>query len=512
MSAPTQDAVVIGAGANGLVAAAALAKAGARVTVLEAESEVGGTWRRVEIAPGVSAALEMEPDWIPPAVATLVGLSGPDFGASPPTSVSLGDGGTLTLPTNPSVAAELIRKHSPRDADRWPAFTTMLHQLSEFLGVLYQLPAPDLDTRSIADLPGLLALGRSFRSLGRTNMSELLRVMPISVQDLADDFLSFEPLKAAVAAAGVRDIRQGPRSGGTSFVLLHYLAGANAGAIRGRPMLRGGPGAFIPAADQTARRCGATIRAGARVARIDVKDEAATGVTLTNGETIRATSVISTADPTSTFLGLVEPIWLDPEFMHAVRNIKYRGSTAYVAYVLDTMPEALVPGGVMSLSSSTDAIERPYDASKYGEASAKPHIEISSRGDARVLLAKVQYIPYALRDGSWDAPRKNALKDLVTAAISKAIPRFTEGIRDSAVFTPADLMARFGVTDGALTHGELTLDQILFMRPVAGWGRHATPISRLYLGGAGAHPGPGVAGGAGWLAAKRVLADWRKRK
>lgn len=506
------DAIVIGAGANGLVAATALAKAGARVVVAEGESVVGGTWRPVEIAPGVSTSLELEADWIPPAVVAMLGLGAADFGTSPPTSVALDDGGLLVLSPDATVAATAIREHSPQDAVKWVAFTSMLRDLSDFLETMYQHAAPDLDTRSVSDLPGMLALGRSFRGLGRTNMSELLRVLPMAVQDLADDWLTFGPLKAAVAAAGVRDIRQGPRSGGTSFVLLHYLTGTRAGAIRGRSPLRGGPGAFIAAAEHAAVAAGVRIRTGKRVARIDIKDDRAHGVTFHDGETIVANAVLSTADPSSTFLDLIDPVWLDPEFLHAVGNMKHRGCTGYVCYALDAMPDGIAQGGVMTLSASTNAIERPFDAAKYGAASPMPHVEISVNRESKTLVARVQYIPFALREGTWDASRKSALADLVTTAIGKTVPGFSSRVRECVVLTPPDLASRFGVREGAMTHGEITLDQILFMRPIAGWGRYATPIAGLYLGGAGTHPGPGIAGGPGLIAARRVLADWRKRK
>lgn len=508
--ATPHDVIVIGAGANGLVAATALAKAGRRVALVEAEPVVGGSWGNVEIAAGISAPLEVDADWIPPQVASLVGLGDADFDAAPPSSVLLDDGALLTIPSDPRAGAAAIAKHSARDAARWPGFVAMLRQLSAFLEVMYQQPAPDVDARSITDLGGLLTLGRSFRALGRANMSELLRVLPMPVQDLADDWLTLEPLKAAVAAAGTRDIRQGPRSGGTSFTLLHYLVGAPEGVLRGRRPLRAGPGAFIAAAERAARAAGVTLRTAARVARIEVRDDAVTGVTLVNGETINASSVLSTADPSATLLGMIDPVWLDPEFLHAVRNIRYRGSTAYVCYALERAPQ--LPPGVISLTSSTNAIERPYDASKYREASPMPHVEIIVRSEEKLMIARVQYIPFVLRDGTWDAARKSALAAMASSAIDKVLPRFNDMVRECRVLTPPDLASRFGLTEGAMTQGEMGLDQILFMRPVAGWGRHAMPVDGLYLGGAGTHPGPGIAGGPGWLAAKRMLADAKRQK
>jgi phytoene dehydrogenase-like protein len=528
------DVIVIGGGSNGVVASAMLGKAGRRVLHLVREPHTLGMSGYIKVAPGFRALVGLEPDWIPPAVARELAL--PNLGVAPPeppTSVALPDGGILSLATRTDRAAEAIRRHSPRDADRWGAFTDTVRDLAGFLEALYQVPATNLDSTSLGDLPSLLSLGRAFRGLGRANMSELLRVMPIPAQDLADDWFTFGPLKAAIGAAAVRDIRQGPRSGGTSFILLHYLTGATRGAIRGRPWpWAGGPGAdaVIAMAQQLAEKHGAVVRTETEVARIVVREDSVAGVVLTTGEEISAPMVLSTEDPAKTLLGMVDPVWLDPEFLLAVRNIKFRGSTAMIYYALETLPEA--PGfneimmelsGLVSLSTSLDAIEKACDAAKYGMVSEQPHVEISVPSlrwpllatftGNHVLTAKVQFAPHTLRDGAvWDTARSDALANSVTAAISRVMPRFADAVRDRLVLTPRDLEDRFGVTGGAITHGEMTLDQILFMRPVAGWGQYATPIRGLYLGGPGTHPGPGVFGASGLLAARRMLADWRKRK
>lgn len=524
----TYDAIVIGAGPNGLVAAATLGKAGRRVLLLERENELGGQSRTVEVAPGFRAPLASDAGWMPPSVGSVVGLS-PSAMVDPEVSVTVSDdeGAFLMLPRQALRAVDVLRARSPRDAARWPEFVATLRKLAGFLEGLYQAPAPRIDARSIGELLPLLGLGRKLRSLGHDDMIELLRVMPMPVQDLVDDAFELPLLKAAIAAGGVQGIRQGPRSGGTAFVLLHHLAGAPEGSIRARSWWRDGPDAFTVAAEAAAKRRGVVIRSGANVARILVRDEAVAGVVLHGGEEILAPVVVSTVDPSRTLLGLVDPVWLDPDFLHAVRNIKYRGSTAVVHYALDRLPE-LVGGsdatqafaGVVSLTSSMDALERAYDAAKYGTMPAEPHVEITvptlrwpslAPDGKHVLTATVRYAPYGLRDeGAWDSTRVCTLADTVTAAITRAIPGFASSVLHHAVLTPRDIEARFGATEGALTQGELTLDQILFMRPVSGWGRHAMPIDGLYLGGAGTHPGPGILGGSGLLAAKRVLADRRK--
>jgi phytoene dehydrogenase-like protein len=281
----------------------------------------------------------------------------------------------------------------------------------------------------------------------------------------------------------------------------------------------------VRAAEAAARAAGVSIRVAAPVQRIVIDDDAVTGVALANGESIAAPVVISTTDPASTFVGLVDPEWIDPELLHAVRNIKFRASTAVLQYAVDRLPGgAAVPAdawaSVVSLSSNLDSIERAYDAAKYGGVSATPHIELTSPSvrwpslapdGKHIVTAHVQYVPHTPRDAPWTRERSNELADRVTTFVANAFPGFAESVLHRAVSTPPDLARRFGLSDGALTHGELTLDQILFMRPVAGLGRYATPIHGLYLGGAGSHPGPGIIGGAGWLAARAALSMRVKR-
>jgi phytoene dehydrogenase-like protein len=526
-SSNTFDVIVIGAGANGLVAAAALARAGRRVLLLESAESIGGQARSVEIAPGFSAPLDLDAGWLPPSVARGLGL-GVLATEAPDVAVALaaGDGDVLAVPRDADAAADAIRPRSPRDAARWGAFVARLAHLAGFLETLYQQAPPDIGANALSELGPLIRLGREFRALGRSDMTELLRVLPMPIQDLLDDTFENEALKAAVAAGGVRDLRQGPRSGGTSFVLLHHMVGAPSGGVCAREWWRDGPHAFDRAVEMIAQSAGVTVRTGARVARIEVRDDAVTGVVLDGGEECMARSVLSTADPSRTLLGMVDPVWLDPEFLRAVANIKYRGCTALVYYALDRLPDvarvspanaASVLAGSVSLTATTTLLERAADAAKYGAVSEAPHVEITvpslrwpscAPPGRHVLVARAQFAPFALADGqAWDAARSGALTTAVTAIVARAMPHVADHVLHRTTLTPRDLESRFGLTGGALTHGELTLDQILFMRPVAGWGRYAMPVRGLYLGGCGAHPGPGVLGGAGWLAARRMIMD-----
>ena len=508
------DAIVIGAGPNGLTAARVLARRRRRVLVVESADAIGGHTRSIEFAPGFRSPLSEDSGWVPPAVASLFALDKlQKAGGAVSTTVIGPDRQTLHLPARVPAAVERIGQVSQRDADRWPAFVERLQKFATMLEVLYQVVPPDIDAEGPRELLPLIGLGRKLRALGRADMTEFLRVMPMSIQDLLDDTFENDLVKAAVAAAAVRDLRQGPRSGGTTFNLLHYMVGASPGSIRGRSWYLSAPDAFATHAAEALRKRKVDVMTGTAVSRILIADDEVTGVRLSTGEEVAAPLVISTADPKRTLLELVDPVWLDPELMLAVRNIKLRGCTGFVFYAVERAVDDPTKSftASVSLTPSTAGLERAADAAKYGQIAAEPHVEIFSPTlrwpqlapeFKHVVTARVHYAPYALRDGEWDAKRCAALEKKVTAMIARVAPAFESTIIHRAVLSPRDVEERFGVTEGALTHGELMLDQMLFMRPVAGWGRYYMPVRGLYLGGAGTHPGPGVLGGAGYLAAR----------
>jgi phytoene dehydrogenase-like protein len=517
------DAIVIGAGANGLVGAIVLARAGKRVLVLERAEAAGGMARAHEFAPGFrTAPLGLDAGWFPPAVARATGVRAPvrrfpeyPLGAITPS-------GSLLLPGDFTAAASMIRDHSRVDAGRWPRFAELIHKLSVFLAALYQMPSPDIDATGSADLISMLGIASRLRKLGRRDMVELLRVVPMSIQELLDDWFESPLLKATVAVSGVTGIRQGPRSGGTAFVLLHHQVGAQSGCFG--PVANGywdqGPDALVNDLAARAKAVGVEFRHGAEVARIGVSDERVTGVVLGNGDEYGAATVLSTADPARTVLGLVDPVWLDPDLLLAIRNIKYRGSRTVVSLALRETPSfpgfrtTFRPDGVISLSGALDFLERAADSAKYGAVSPRPMITLrvitgrwpgfAQTGQA-VVVAEAQWTPFNLREGSWDSARRDQLTRTVIEAIAEVSPGLAEKVVASEILTPPDLAARYGMTEGAASHGELTLDQILFMRPVPALSRYATPITGLYLGGSGSHPGPGIEGAPGWLAARTIL-------
>ncbi|HEX7938064.1 MAG TPA: NAD(P)/FAD-dependent oxidoreductase [Gemmatimonadaceae bacterium] len=507
------DAIIIGAGPNGLVAALALAKRGRKVVVLESADAVGGHTRTIEFAPGFRSPIVEDDGAVLRNVWKLFPAGSPAITRrtrATAMSVRTDGGSLLTLPAWSNDANNPLAVHSKRDAERWPRWLKRFAGFKSVMERLYQLAPPDIDTTSIGDVLSLAAVGLRTRMLGRADMIEFLRVMPMSVQDLVDDEFESEPLKAAIASAAVRDLRQGPRSGGTVFNLVHHMVGGTGLRSRYTPPA---PDAFCVAAADLIRQSGGEVRIGAEVARITVRGGAATGVALWNGDEISAPIVISTADPKRTLLTLVEPQWLDPEIGLAVSNIKLRGCTAVVMYALDAAPPQLFESPV-STTATTVALEKAADAAKYGEVSADVHVECWSPSlrwpslapaGKHVLVARMQYAPYALKSGAWGKAEAASLEKKVTAAVSRVIPGFAGTVQHSLVLTPKDIETRFGVSEGALTHGEIMLDQIMFMRPIPGWGRYAMPIRGLFLGGAGAHPGPGILGGAGLLAAKAAL-------
>jgi phytoene dehydrogenase-like protein len=297
--------------------------------------------------------------------------------------------------------------------------------------------------------------------------------------------------------------------------------------VRSRGWWREGPDALVRVLENAATRAGVTIRTSAEVARIDVQDDVVKGVVLASGEEIHAARVLSSADPAKTLLGMIDPVWLDPEFMQAIRNIRFRGSTAFVLYALDDLPAldgmtdtGRALAGTLTLTATMPALELAFDAAKYGAPSERPHVELTAPtlrwpdlapSGKHVLVARASCAPHTLRDGQWDASSRERFADDVTREIGYHARGFANRVLHRVTIVPPDIAGSLNCTEGAASHGEMMLDQILFMRPVAGWGDHAMPVAGLFLCGSGAHPGPGISGGAGWLAARRALTRTRER-
>jgi phytoene dehydrogenase-like protein len=326
-------------------------------------------------------------------------------------------------------------------------------------------------------------------------------------------------LKGTLAALGVMDVCQGPIAGGTAYTLLHRHVGAAPGVFSERLRLTGGPATLVSMLAEKARAAGVTLETNVAASRVIVRDGRVAGLTLASGEEIAAHTVVSSLDPYRSLLELLDPVHLDPELIHAVRNVRFRGVTTKILVALDSLPPiAGVNGpltGAVLIAPSIRHIERAYDATKYGRGSEEPFIEVRFPSVAEPRLAPagkhvavlhVQFTPYSLREGRWDRIREKIIADRAFGIVERHVPGFTSRVSARAVLSPAALESRFGVREGALAQGEMMLDQILFMRPVPGLSRYATPIPGYFLCGAGTHPGHGIIGQSGLLASRAALA------
>ena len=484
-------AIVIGAGVTELACAHVLARAGRRVLVLEGRAE-----------PHDSHA---DTGWIPPQLVRSLGLERLGLKVHHPdpwVAAPLADGGRLELWRDMSRSVDSIRRLSARDAAKWPVFCERMRRLARLLETLYTAPPPDPASRELGDLAQLAGLGFRVRWLGRQGIEDLLRLLPMSVADWLDEWFESDALKGVLGAAGVMHIRQGPRSGGTAFRLLHHHVGSPAGVFRPPLSNLGRVLAELP---------GVEVRRGAEVARITVREGRVAGVVLASGEEISAPLIVSGADPRRTLLRLVDPGWLDPDVVRALRNVRCQGVVARVTLALDRALSA----STLVVAPSLDYIERAYDDAKYGRVSHRPYLEAVSDGrtvNGRYRVdVRVQYAPYTLADGEWDDPRRLALGDLALKVLSQHLPDFDAAVA-VRVLSPRDLEDQFGFPEGQEHHAELALDQALWMRPVPALARYRTPIEGLYLCGPGTHPGGGVSGVPGYNAAREIVRDLRRRK
>jgi phytoene dehydrogenase-like protein len=514
--------VIVGAGHNGLTAAFYLARAGVPTLVLERRGTVGGTMVNEEFVAGYRGPALTHA--IAPLRASIVrdmrlGARGVEFIEPDPRLVALSaDEHALVLSSDPARTADSIRTFSARDADAYPEFGRTLARLGAFLGEILEMTPPDLDGPGIGEVWELLKTGRRFRALGRADSFRLLRWMPMAVADLVAEWFTTDVLQAAVAAPGVFATAQGPWSAGTGAVLL--LAAATDPSPGGSSvMVRGGPGVLTHAMADAARQAGAEIRTHAGVARVVVRDGRAAAVVLEDGAEIAASAVVSSADPRQTFLKLVDPIDLDPGFLTRIRNYRSRGTVAKINVALSALPSfrgingAAELRGRLHIGPSIDYLERAFDASKYGEISSEPYLDVTfptlhdpglAPAGAHVMSVHAQFAPFRLAaDRSW-ADAASELTTSVFRTLDRHAPGIERLVVDRQALTPADLETTFGLTGGHLLHGEPSLDQLFTMRPTLGWARYATPIAGLYLCGSGTHPGAGVVGGSGQNAAREI--------
>lgn len=519
------DAIIIGGGHNGLVTAAYLAKSGKQVLVLEQRDTIGGIGATEEIFSGFQY----------PTCAHLAGTFSQDIIAElelkkhgleilpldPLLFAPVLEGKSFLFPRQPSEIAEAIGRHSRADATKFEPFAALVKKLTSFLRRVNNLPLPAGTSSASLNLPELVKVAWKFHRLGEKEMYEFLRILPMSIADLLSEWFETDVLKASIAASAVLGSFVGPRAQGTSFVFLYHQLGESNGVFRTSGIVRGGIGNLSQAIARAAQQFGAKIQTGAEVARIATPSGTATGVVLRNGDEFSGRVVVSSADVKRTFLQLIEPTYLDPEFLLQIKNIRSRGTVAKINLALETLPKfkgALehtpsILGGVIHIGPTLDYLERASDDAKYGRFSRQPLLEITIPSVAdpsiapsgkHVMSVWMQYASYRLRDTIWDAER-DALGDSVVEVIEDYAPGFKNSILHRQVLTPLDLERILALTGGCIYHAEMSLDQIFFMRPVPGWAAYGTPIKNLYLCGSGTHPGGGITGLPGYYAAKRIV-------
>lgn len=527
----TRDVVIIGAGHNALVAAFYLGRAGLHPLVLERRPVAGGAAATEEFHPGFFSPTYVHAvAGFPSGVAEDLGLArhGLELIRPDPTVFApAGDGRALVLYRHAARSSESIAQFSKRDAESYPEFGRVLARLAGVLQPLMLKSPPAVRAPGPGDLWTMIGAGRALRGLGSKDMFRLLRWGPMAVADLVAEWFESEPLRAVIAARGVFGAALGPWSAGSGALLL-LRAAFDPEPASDVCFVRGGMGKLAAALAEAAAQAGAEIRTSAEVASINVRDGAAVGVMLASGEEIRARAVISGADPRRTFLRLVGPVNLDPDFAGRVRNYRSSGTLAKVNLALAGLPSFAAVrsasdanqllAGRIHIGPEIDYLERAFDASKYGEFSAEPYLEavIPSLSDPQVAPAGkhvmsiyAQYASYKLRGTDWDAQR-DALGDAVVNTLARYAPNLPELVLHRQVITPADLEEQLGSTGGHIFHGELGLDQLFSLRPMLGWAAYRTPFAGLYLCGSGTHPGLGVTGASGANAARECLKDWKK--
>lgn len=532
------DAIVVGAGHNGLVCAAYLGRAGLRTLLLEKRETVGGAIGTSELAPSARVpTLAHTVGRLTASIARELGLSGHGLRLVQPAAVLTSVGGEsapITLWSDPARTAAGLAAVSAADSVAWGSFDAEVRALASTLWRLLLMTPPDAKQASPDVLLSGLRLGWRYRRLEARHAREFTRVLPQSIADYLEDRLESDALRAALATRAIRYTAMGPHMAGSAALFLTDSAGNAGGAAGETVYARGGPGALAAALADAARTAGVEIRGGAEVVAIRDRDGAATGVALASGEEIAADVVVSGMDPRTTLQGLVDPETLGPELGWEVDNLRDRGVTAKVNLALSALPafaglgvdaDAMRLRGRIVVAPSIEYLDGAANASKYGRVSEAPWLEATipslvdpllvdgagASGIRHVMSVLVQSAPYALRDGDWDT-KKESLGDLTLKTLETAAPGISDLVVAREVLTPLDLERDYGLAGGHPMHLEPGLDQWFAWRPLLGYARHRLPLDGLYLCGSGAHPGGGVTGLPGRNAAKAVLADRKSPK
>jgi phytoene dehydrogenase-like protein len=523
------DVIVIGGGHNGLVAAAYLAKAGRQVIVLEKREFLGGAAVTEELFPGFKfSSLADGAGHLSAEVIADLNLSYHGFQILPsPGSLIcslLPDGNPFVIWQDVNRTMEAIAEFSSVDAQAYPKFIEWMRKVSCIVAEMNTIIPPDLPEVGMSDLQELLSLFSPLRGLGWKHIAQVVRLLPMSIVDLLDEWFQSDIVKGAIAASAIRNISLGPQEiNSTAYTFLYNWSVSNSGLFRSSGQVKGGMGALTHALAKAARNLGVDILTNCEVIRINSQGGKVTGVTLANGDTITSEVVISAADMRTTFLKLVDPYFQDTKFIRHIQNIKYNGTMARVHFALDRLPEfsglnggsEQIISGHVQIAPTVEYMQKAYDPVKYGTYSTQPYLDIQiptltdpslAPAGEHIMSATVKYMPYNLRNGNWDELR-GTIGELVINILSDYTPDFAQCIQQYEVITPLDMEKVYNLPEGNPVHGEMTLNQFMWMRPVPGYAQYHTPIDGLYLCSAATHPGGGVTGINGRNASRQVLSD-----
>jgi phytoene dehydrogenase-like protein len=527
----TYDAVVIGGGHNGLVAAAYLARAGLKVVVLERRHVLGGAAVTEEVFPGFRFSVAsyvvslLRPEIVrelelPKHGLEILPLDG--------TFTPLDDDYLWRVNDHGTTVREL-RRWSRSDAEAYEDYSRLMVEMARFIKPILSMTPPDPGRFHPREWLPVARLARAFKDLPSEQQAVFVQLMTMSAADFLDQWFETDPLKATMSASGIIGTFQGIRSPGTAYVLLHHYMGEIDGVLRAWGIPRGGTGAVSESIADAARSLGVEIRTEAPVEQLLTRGEEVTGVVTSSGEELTGRVTLSSLDPRQTFVRLVPPGQLDSSFLEEVERYRYRGSSGKVNLALEGLPEfTCLPGdgdhlrGAISFSPGIDYMELAYDDAKAGRFSRRPYIDMviptlvdpsMAPPGKHVMSCFVQYAPYQLADGDeWDDARRDAFGEAVVDTIAERAPNIRELILHKQVLTPRDIEERFGLSEGNIFQGELSLEQLFFNRPVPGWARYRTPLRNLWMCGSATHPGGGIMGASGRLAALQVARSLRAGK
>jgi phytoene dehydrogenase-like protein len=526
MMSQRYDAIIIGGGHNGLVTAAYLARAGKKVLVLERRHVLGGAAVTEEIFPGFKyTVFSYVVSLLRPEIIRDLDLPRHGLTILPLESTlsPLPDGRYLYRDGDHYATVRNIARFSRRDADAYEDYGHTMYFMAKAVKPILGMVPPDPTSLNPVELNRLLKLARQYLSLDSQQLHTLVRLMTMSSADFVSRWFESEPLMGTLSASGIIGTFLGPCSPGTAYVLLHHYMGEIDGAFRAWGFAKGGTGGISYAIARSAQALGAEIRTEVEVAQVMIKDGKAVGVALQNGDEIHADVVVTSLDPYLSFMKLMNPADLPGEFAKNVARCVYRGSSGKVNLALDRAPElACKPGvgaqlrGAISISPSVDYIEKAYDDAKYGNLPARPYIDIilpsmidpdMAPPGKHVMSCFVQYAPYQLAQGTWDE-RREEFGDIVVDTLSEYFPGLKDIILHRQVLTPLDIERTTGLSQGNIFQGELSLSQLFFLRPAPGYADYRTPIRGYYQCGSSTHPGGGISGASGRLAALEILKEW----